>query len=69
MTRKLTVSIDERVYKRLRKCVRGPQISEFVESVIAPHVIQQDLDAEYKKMSQDKQRETEAFEWAEGTLG
>lgn len=28
-----------------------------------------DLDAEYRQMAQDEQREAEALEWAEGTVG
>ena len=68
MTKRLTVTLDARIYRRLRKTVRKSHVSGFVEAVLSPHLRQQDLDAEYKRMAQDKTREKEAYEWAEGTL-
>jgi hypothetical protein len=68
MTRKLTVTLDARLYTRIRKTVRKSHISDFVGSVLSPHFLRQDLDAEYKRMAQDKEREKDALEWAEGAL-
>jgi hypothetical protein len=33
------------------------------------HVIDEDLEAAYQQMAEDERRESEALEWAEGTVG
>ena len=34
-----------------------------------PNAMYQDLEAAYKEMAQDEEREAEALEWAEATVG
>ena len=34
-----------------------------------PHVLKPDLEAAYSRMATDETRESEALEWAEGTIG
>jgi hypothetical protein len=36
---------------------------------VRPHVIPQDLEVAYKQMAQDEERESEALECAEATIG
>ena len=36
-------------------------ISEFIKSLIRPHVMSEDLDAAYCQMAQDEEREVEAL--------
>ncbi len=69
MQKKLTITLDERVYAGLHSVVGKRRISKFIESLVRPHVLRDDLDAAYKAMAQDEIREAEALEWAEGTIG
>jgi len=69
MHKKLTITLDERVYDGLHKVVGRRRISRFVESLVRPHVIGKDLDAAYRAMAQEEAREAEALEWAEATVG
>lgn len=69
MQKKLTITLDEQVYKGLYSVIGRRRISRFIETVVRPHVLAPDLDAAYREMAQDEQREAEALEWAEGTLG
>jgi hypothetical protein len=44
-------------------------ISQFIESLVRPHVAGVELEAAYRQMAQDEAREAEALEWAEATIG
>ena len=69
MQKKLTITIDEKVYKGLHRVIGQGRISQFIESLVRPHVIPQDLEAAYKQMAQDETREAEALEWSEAAIG
>jgi len=69
MQRKLTITIDERVYEGLHNVVGRGHISRFVESLVRTHVVGAELETGYRAMSQDKDREAEVLEWAEATVG
>ncbi len=69
MQKKLTVTIDEEVYKGLREVIGPRKISRFIEDLVRPHVTKKDIYAAYKEMAADKVRESEALEWAEATFG
>jgi len=69
MQKKLTVTIDEEVYDGLRTVIGPRKISRFIEELVRPHVVKKNMYAAYKEMAADKVRETEAIEWAEGTVG
>lgn len=69
MQKKLTVTIDERVYVGLHRVVGRRRISRFVESLVRPHVIDKDLEAAYRQMAREEAREAEALEWTEATVG
>ena len=47
----------------------GGKLSQFIESLVRPHVIKHSLEAAYREMALDEARETEALEWAEATMG
>lgn len=68
MLKKLTITVDERVYFGLHRVVGRRRISRFIESLVRPHVVRQDLEAAYRQMSQDEAREAAGLEWAEATL-
>ena len=48
-------------------CQKRP--SQFIESLVRPHVIPKDLELAYQQMAQEEAREAEALEWAEATVG
>jgi hypothetical protein len=68
MKKKLTITIDEEVYKGLRKYIGPRKISRFVQEIVRPHVIRPDYESAYSEMAKDKNRENEALEWAENTF-
>jgi hypothetical protein len=69
MQKKLTITVDERVYQGLHLVIGRRRISRFIESLVRPYVIGKDLEAAYKQMAQEEAREAEALEWAEATVG
>jgi predicted CopG family antitoxin len=69
MQKKLTITIDEQVYKGLYRVVGQRHISQFIENLVRPHVLDKDLESAYQAMAQDTAREEEALEWTEMTFG
>ncbi len=69
MPRKLTITVDEEVDTGLLRVVGRRHINEFIEALVRPYVVPQDLDAGYREMAEDEPREAEALAWAEATLG
>ena len=69
MQKKLTITIDEEVYEGLHATIGRRNISQFIESLLRPHVISLELEAAYQQMAVDEDREAEALEWAEATIG
>ncbi len=69
MQKKLTITVDEKVYEGLHKRIGSGRISHFIEDLVRPHVIDEELELAYAQMAQDEGRETEALEWAESTIG
>lgn len=68
MQKKLTLMVDAEVYEGLRRVIGPRKISKFIEDLVRPHVIRPDLDAAYAKMARDKNRESDAIQWAEITI-
>jgi len=68
MHKKLTITIDEIVYKGLHKEIGSGKISQFIEDLVRPHVIGKNLDEGYRAMAEDKEREREALEWSEALI-
>lgn len=69
MQKKLTITVDEKIYAGLQKVIGRGHISEFIESLVRPHVLPREIEYGYKAMAADKVREAEAEEWIEGALG
>lgn len=66
MHRKLTITVADDVYRGLHEKVGRGNISGFIEELVRPHVVAGDeLDAAYRAMAADEQREREAIEWIE----
>lgn len=68
MQKKLTITLDERVYDGLHRIIGRRKISQFIETLVRPHVLGSELEEAYRAMAQDEEREAEALEWAEGTV-
>ena len=69
MQKKLTITVDEKVYAALYKNVGRRRISHFIELLVIPHIMGKHLYEAYEHMSKDEAREAEATGWAEGTFG
>ena len=68
MQKKLTITVDEKVYEGLRKIIGPRKISKFVQELVRPHVVRPDLESNYAEMAKDTFREDGAMEWAETTF-
>lgn len=68
MHKKLTVTVDEEVYEGLHRVIGRQKISQFIESLVRPHVVAHDLADAYREMAANESREAEAHEWAEATI-
>ena len=69
MQKKLTITIDEQVYAGLHAIIGRRRISRFIEDLARPYVINRELEAAYRRMAKDEEREADALEWAEATVG
>jgi hypothetical protein len=63
MHKKMTISLDEAVYDGLYRTIGKRRMSQFIEDLLRPHVLDTALDAGYQAMAADKTREAEATEW------
>ena len=57
MHRKMTITLDEAVYEGLYRTVGQRKISQFIEDLLRPHVMDTALDDGYRAMAADKVRE------------
>lgn len=69
MQKKLTISLNEVVYDELCRVVGRGNISKFIENLIKPQLMANDLDAAYSEMASDSMREQEALEWSNAVVG
>lgn len=69
MQKKLTITIDEDVYRGLYERVGTGKISRFIEKLVRPHVLPKELDDTYAAMARDEVREAAASQWVEGLMG
>ena len=69
MRKKLTITLDEKVYEGLHQVIGSRRISRFIEDLVRPHVVSTDLEAGYMEMAADEAREAEALQWSEATVG
>jgi predicted CopG family antitoxin len=63
MHRRMTITLDEAVYEGLYRMVGKRRISQFIETLVRPHVLDTTLDDGYRAMAADPEREAEALEW------
>ena len=65
MSKRITIMLDESVYEGLHRTVGKRRISQFIEELLRPHVLDGALDEGYKAMALDAAREQQAREWCE----
>ncbi len=68
MHKRMTISIDEAVYEGLVRIIGRRKISQFIEDLARPHVVDDDLAVAYQAMSEDREREQEAREWSNALI-
>jgi predicted CopG family antitoxin len=68
MARKLTITVSDEVYEGLYRVVGPRRTSRFLEQLARPHLVQPDLEAAYREMAQDEEREAQAREWSEALV-
>lgn len=63
MHKRMTITLEESVYDGLYRMVGKRRISQFIEDLLRPHVSDSALDAGYREMADDQERESEAAVW------
>jgi len=56
------------VYNDLYAVIGKRKISKFIENLIKPHIVGDNLSLAYQEMAQDAKREIEACQWTEGLI-
>lgn len=69
MHKRMTITLDEDVYDGLVRVIGRRKISQFLEDLARPHVMQDDLASAYQAMAADTDREQEALEWSNALIG
>jgi predicted CopG family antitoxin len=64
MHKRMTITLDEAVYDGLYRTIGKRQISQFIEDLLRPHVMNTALDEGYRAMAADTAREADAQEWS-----
>ena len=59
----MTITLDEAVYEGLNRTIGKRRMSQFIEDLLRPHVMDTSLDDGYKAMADDQEREAEAQDW------
>lgn len=63
MHKKMTITLDEAVYEGLHRTIGKRKMSQFIEDLVKPHVMDTSMDHGYQAMAADQEREDEAIEW------
>lgn len=68
MSKQITITIDDKVYEELSAIVDNNSISKFIEDLLRPLVLKQDLESAYREMALDEERKNKAMKWAQATI-
>ncbi len=63
MHKRMTITLDEVVYDGLYRTIGKRRMSQFIEDLLRPHVLDTALDEGYRAMAADADREVQAQEW------
>lgn len=69
MQRKITLSIDEKIYRKLHFLIPKRKMSKFIEESVKEKIekskLEDPIEKGFKMMGGDRVREKEALEWSE----
>lgn len=66
MARQLTITLPDDVYEELRRLAGQDDVSTYIQRLVRPErLAERDLEAGYRAMAADMDREREALEWIE----
>ncbi len=68
MGRQITITVSDEVYQGLQTVAGDRTIGELIEELARPIIIESCLEASYRDMILDEDREREADEWTEGLI-
>ena len=68
MHKRMTITLDEAVYDGLYRTVGKRRMSQFIEDLVRPYVLDTALDDGYRAMAADKEREAEASAWCNSLI-
>ena len=68
MKKKSTITVDDKIYAGLHRVIGRRKISQFIESLVSPHVLHKDLESGSREMAAGEARDAEGVEWAETTV-
>jgi hypothetical protein len=72
MRKKITLSIEEKTYRKLHILLPPRKISQFFEEAVNEKVkklkLEDDLEKGFQRMAKDREREKEAVEWSEAGI-
>ena len=68
MHRKMTITLDEDIYEGLYRTIGKGRMSQFIEDLVRPYVLDVALDEGYQAMAADEEREKEAMEWSNAMM-
>ena len=72
MQRKITLSIEGEIYRKLRFLIPKRKMSKFVEEALKEKIerlkLEEPIEEGFKMMGKDKEREKEALEWSEAGM-
>lgn len=66
--KKMTITVEPEVYAGLKRQIGRGRISAFINALVRPHVVKEELEKAYAEMAADEQREQEAEEWTENLI-
>lgn len=69
MHKRMSITLDEVVYEGLYRHVGKRRMSQFIEDLVRPYVVDTSLDEGYRAMAADKDREADASAWCNGLAG
>ena len=69
MLKKLTITVEEDVYRGLHERIGRRRISRFLNDLARPHVSQTWRALGYEAQAADEEEEAEAREWSEALIG
>ncbi len=69
MHRRMTITLDEVVYEGLYRRIGKRRMSQFIEDLLRPHVLDSSLDDGYQAMAANEVRDAEALAWCGALAG